>query len=124
LGFIASANGKQIKVDQSFLTSASVLFDAVYVADGAKSAALLQGEPDAIHFVNEAYKHCKAIAASGAGAKLIEISAVGAKLKNEGKSGDKTTETGVLIDRVANEFITAIAQHRFWERENPGKVPA
>lgn len=124
LGFIASANGKQIKVDQSFLTSASVLFDAVYVADGAKSAALLQGEPDAIHFVNEAYKHCKAIAATGAGAKLIEISAVGAKLKNEGKSGDKTTETGVLIDRVANEFITAIAQHRFWERENPGKVPA
>jgi len=124
LGFIASANGNQIKVDQSFLTSASVLFDAVYVADGAKSAALLQGEPDAIHFVNEAYKHCKAIAASGAGAKLIEISAVGAKLKNEGKSGDKTTETGVLIDRVANEFITAIAQHRFWERENPGKVPA
>jgi len=124
LGFIASANGKQIKADQSFLTSASVLFDAVYVADGAKSAALLQGEPDAVHFVNEAYKHCKAIAATGAGAKLIEISAVGAKLKNEGKSGDKTTETGVLIDRVANEFITAIAQHRFWERENPGKVPA
>lgn len=124
LGFIASANGKQIKVDQSFLTSASVLFDAVYVADGAKSAALLQGEPDAVHFVNEAYKHCKAIAANGAGAKLIEISAVGAKLKGKGKAGEKITEAGVVIDGNPTEFIKAMAQHRFWEREKPGKVPA
>ena len=124
LGFIASANGKRIKVDQSFLTSASVLFDAVYVPDGGKSAALLQGEPDAVHFVDEAYKHCKAISANGAGAKLIEISAVGVKLKSEGKTGEKITEAGVLIDCIPNEFIKAIAQHRFWEREKPGKVPA
>src|SRR5450756_1212108 len=46
LGFIAAENGKQIKVDQSFLTAASVLFDAVYVPDGAKSASLLTDEPD------------------------------------------------------------------------------
>jgi catalase len=124
LGFIASANGKRIKVDQSFLTSASVLFDAVYVPDGAKSAALLQGEPDAVHFVNEAYKHCKAIAANGAGAKLIGISAVGAKLQSEGKTGEKRFEDGVLIDCIPSDFIKAIAQHRFWEREKPGKVPA
>ena len=124
LGNIASANGRHIKADQSFLTSASVLFDAVYVADGDKSAALLQGEPDAVHFVNEAYKHCKAIAANGAGAKLIEISAVGVKLQGEGKTGKKLTEAGVIIDGSPNEFIKAIAQHRFWEREKPGKVPA
>lgn len=124
LGFIASANGKRIKVDQSFLTSASVLFDAVYVPDGGKSAALLQGEPDAVHFVNEAYKHCKAIAANGAGAKLIGISAVGAKLQREGKTGEKRFEDGVLIDCISSDFIKAIAQHRFWEREKPGKVPA
>ena len=124
LGFIETVNGKHIKVDQSFLTSASVLFDAVYVPDGAKSVALLQGEPDAAHYVNEAYKHCKAIAANGAGAKLTEISAMGSKLKSEGKSGEKITEAGVLIDGNPNDFIKAIAQHRFWEREKPGKVPA
>jgi catalase len=124
LGFIASANGKHIKVDQSFLTSASVLFDAVYVPDGAKSAALLQAEPDAVHFVNEAYKHCKAIAANGAGAKLIEISAIGVKLQIERKTGVMTTDVGVLIDCIPYDFINAIAQHRFWEREKPGKVPA
>lgn len=124
LGFIETANGKHIKADQSFLTSASVLFDAVYVAGGAKSAAILQGEPDAVHFVNEAYKHCKAIAATGAGAKLIEISVVGAKLQSEGKPSEKSSEAGVLIDGNPNEFIKAISQHRFWEREKTGKVSA
>jgi catalase len=124
LGFITATNGTQIKVDKSFITTASVLFDAVYIADGAKSAALLQEEPDAVHFVNEAYKHCKAIAANGAGAKLIEISAVGVKLQNEGQKGEKITEAGVLTDCIPNDFIKAIAQHRFWEREKPGKVPA
>ena len=124
LGFIETINGKHLKADQSFLTSASVLFDAVYVADGAKSAAILQGEPDAVHFVNEAYKHCKAIAANGAGAKLIEISAAGVKLKSEGKSSEKSSEAGILINSNPKEFIKAISQHRFWEREKPGKVPA
>jgi catalase len=41
---------------------------------------------------------------------------------------DKTDENhqakGVLINRNQKEFIKAIAQHRFWEREKPGKVPA
>ena len=124
LGFVETVNGKHIKVDQSFLTSASVLFDAVYVPDGAKSAALLQAEPDAVHFVNEAYKHCKAIAANGAGAKLIEISAIGVKLQNERKTEAMTTTVGVLIDCIPADFTKAIAQHRFWEREKPGKVPA
>jgi|GEM_PF-3963451 len=35
---------------------------------------------------------------------------------------------GVVIsddaDMVAAQFISAIAQHRFWEREKPRKVPA
>jgi len=43
LGFIAAENGNQIIVDQSFLTAASVLFDAVYLPDGAKSASLING---------------------------------------------------------------------------------
>jgi catalase len=49
LGYIAAENGKQIIVDQSFLTSTSVLFDAVYVPDGAKSASLLTDNAIANH---------------------------------------------------------------------------
>jgi len=123
LGFIAAENGKQIKVDQSFLTAASVLFDAVYVPDGAKSVGTLKSEPDAIHFVNEAFKHCKAIAADGAGAELLEVSAISIKIHgDEGKAEKNPAKIGVLINRNAGEFINAVAQHRFWEREKPGKV--
>ncbi|MBW8332939.1 MAG: catalase [Prolixibacteraceae bacterium] len=124
LGFIVSENGKQIKVDQSFLTAASVVFDAVYVPDGAKSAAALKDEADAIHFINEAYKHCKAIAASGAGVEFIDATDVRYKPSGENKADKNPDTNGVLINRDVKEFINAIAQHRFWEREKTGKVPA
>lgn len=124
LGFIATAAGKKIKVDQSFLTAASVLFDAVYVPDGKESNGALKAEPDAIHFINEAYKHCKAIAADGAGADFVNRTAAGVKIQNEDKADKYNLAAGVLLNRDPNEFIKAIAQHRFWEREKKGKVPA
>ena len=51
-----------MNVDHALRTVASVLFDAVYIPGGEKSAATLADEPDAIEFVNEAFRHCKAIA--------------------------------------------------------------
>lgn len=122
LGNIISGKNKQIKVDQSFLTAASVLFDAVFIPGGKKSSVELQNEPDAIHFINEAYKHCKAIAAQKDGVDFLNKTAVGIKMKD--KTDENHLANGVLIDRNPKEFINAIAQHRFWEREKPGKVPA
>jgi catalase len=124
LGFISTEKGTKIKVDQSFLTASSVVFDAVYVPGGEKSSIALQDEPDAIHFINEAYKHCKAIAADGAGTQAILVTGAGIKIHNEGKAGKENVTIGVLLDRNPKEFIKAIAQHRFWQREKPGKVPA
>ncbi|HPI08372.1 MAG TPA: catalase HPII [Saprospiraceae bacterium] len=114
LGTLKGSAGQEIPVDQSFLTAASVLFDAVYVPGGAKSAQALRADPDAIHFVNEAYRHCKAIAATGEGADLLKASYIGADSK----------AAGVLVDQPAEAFIRAIANHRFWEREKARKVPA
>ncbi|MEO8086816.1 MAG: catalase [Bacteroidota bacterium] len=116
LGTIKGAKGKQIPVDQSFLNTASVLFDAVFIPSGVKSADSLIAEPDAIHFVNEAYKHCKAIAVNGDGENLLNMSYA----KNENTKKD----AGILINKSENDFIKAIAQHRFWEREKSRKVPA
>ena len=124
LGYIAAENGKQIKVYQSFLTATSVLFDAVYVPDGAKSASLLTDEPDAIYFINEAFKHCKAIAADGAGAYLLDLTAAGTKIRDENKAEKEHMAFGILINRNSKEFINAIANHRFWEREKAGNVLA
>ena len=123
LGLIAGAGGKSIKADESFFTTASVLFDAVYVPDGLHASAL-QGEPDAIHFINEAYKHCKAIAADGAGVKFLNATAAGTKINIQSDTEKSNTANGVIINGSPKDFINAIAQHRFWEREKPGKVPA
>ncbi|MHB1177705.1 MAG: catalase [Daejeonella sp.] len=125
-GMIKDAKGTAVKVDMTFLTAASVLFDAVYLPAGKKSNATLVNEPDAIHFINETYKHCKAIAADGEGNDLLDETYVGRKLKG----GDAHAIAGVISGKgsktasVADEFIQAIAQHRFWEREKNGKVPA
>ena len=120
LGTIKGASGKEIKVDQRFLNTASVLFDAVYIPSGIKSSDALSAEPDAIHFVNEAYKHCKAIAADGEGVNFLKnTSAVDEnfttdkKMKNQNPNRD----AGLILNKPAKDFVKAIAQHRFWDRE-------
>ena len=114
LGIIKSLNGTEIKVDQSFLNTSSVFFDAVYIPSGLKSVNTLIAEPDAIHFINEAFKHCKAIAANGEGVNLI----------NKSYAIDNEKDSGLLINKTASEFIKAIAKHRIWDREKTRKVPA
>jgi len=119
LGFLRSAKGKEIKIDFSMLTTASVLFDAVYVPGGEKSVTALKEEASAIHFVNEAYKHCKSVAAAGAGLKLIEASFI----------GTGSEEAGVVLSadpkapKLAKAFVKAIEEQRHWSRETKDEVP-
>jgi catalase len=124
LGSVTGADGAQLKVDFSFLTGASVLFDAVYIPGGDQSVAALTQEAEASEFVNEAHKHCKPIAASGAGVGLLAKS-LGQKF-SEGNTTGKliasdqgvVTSRGPLTANFTAEFVKAIAQHRHWEREN------
>ena len=131
-GVIRGAKGKEMPVDFSLLTTSSVLFDAVYVPGGAESVAALKAEPDAVHFINEAFKHCKTIAATGEGVDLLRASYVSGDLRFEdgGKGTPKATIEGLMVGsasdarRIADDFIAAIAQHRHWSREQKGDVPA
>lgn len=129
-GEITGANGGKAKADLTLLTVASVLFDAVLIPGGAKAIAALKQDGDAVHFINEAYRHCKAIAAVGDGKELIQASFVGAQFSSApAKAPVKAPATeGVIINddaaQVATEFIQAIAKHRAWEREKAAKVPA
>ncbi len=126
LGDIKAADGSKVPVDQSLLTAASVLYDAVFVPGGEASATALKAEPDAIHFLNEAYKHCKAIAADSTAKPLLE-STYFAKRLPENASDDTVMKKGLVIGdsgTVAKQFVKAIAQHRFWDEEKARKVPA
>lgn len=121
LGMLKGAKGQAIKVDQSFLHTASVLFDAAYIPGGAKSAQALINEPDALHFVNELYKHCKVIGAEAEGIDFLKASYIGKKLDDR---NDKDALAGIVLNAPSKKFISAVAQHRFWEREVKHNVPA
>jgi catalase len=127
LGFIISENDTQIPVKQSFLTAASVLYDAVYVPGGTNSVATLESEANAIHFLNEAFKHCKAIAFDEGARQVLEATYFAKKISSD-TSDDTILKEGVIINantgKLSKQFIKAIALHRFWEREKPRKVPA
>jgi catalase len=119
LGFIIAENNIEIEVNKSLLTTASVFYDAVYIPGGTNSIATLEAEPDAIHFLNEAYKHCKAIAADADAKQLLNATYFMKKIE---------LDEGILIEdsvkKLTPLFISAIAKHRFWDREKPRKVPA
>ena len=108
-GFVTTKSGEQYPVDDSLLTAASVVFDALYVAGGESVNTLLE-HAGALHFVAEAYKHCKPIGADANGADLIKKAVP--ELKD--------AEDGVITNGDLDEFIGAIMLHRFWDREmNP-----
>jgi catalase len=138
LGTLTGARGQEIPVDWSLLTVGSVLFDAVYVPGGDKSAEALAAEASAVLFVREAFKHCKAIAASGAGLGLLAAAGImenspapAASSPTRGKSAPADSDEAIVagtdaqLESIAQAFIRAIARHRNWSREAKAqRVPA
>lgn len=125
-GTINAADDVIVPVTHSFLTASSVLYDAVYVPAGDNSITTLATDPDAIHFLNEAYRHCKAIAVDGSARQVLEPTYFGSKAVTA--TGKPIADKGVIVTddlpELIQQFIAAIAQHRFWEREADRKVPA
>jgi catalase len=120
-GTITAGNNTVVPVNQSFLTAASVLYDAVYVPGGKNSIAALKAEADALHFLNEAWRHCKAIALD----KEATVLAGDTYFRDQVASS--LAEPGLITGKskkIIEDFIAAIQQHRFWGRETARKVPA
>ena len=108
-------NGTAIAADKTIVTTPSVVFDAVYVPGGTRSIETLAQSGDALHFVAEAYKHAKPIAASGEGADLLQQAGV-------------VEGPGVLIEdasALVTQFVEALGGHRIWAREAAAQlIPA
>lgn len=138
LGTLAGSSGTQLSIDFSFLTAGSVLFDAVYIPGGEPCVEILKGDAKALLFVNEAYLHCKTIAATDAGVQLLLAAHLGqdkqARSHAEGVRQERSkllaSDEGIITGRAAHmselagKFIKAMAQHRHWSRELKGQVPA
>jgi catalase len=125
-GTIVNTEGGKIEVDKTFLTTASVLYDAIYIPGGERSIEALAAHGDPLSFIHEAFKHFKPMAATGEGVDLL----MQADLKGIDSShinGKMSTQLGVVASRdtsdmttFATTFIDAIKQHRFWTRPVPG----
>lgn len=127
LGNIIAEDGTAIPVVKSFLTAASVFYDALYVPAGVSSVATLEADADAVHFLNEAYRHCKAIAAHGNALQVLEATYFFKRIPEDRSAASALLEGVIVSDdaaKLAATFVNAIAQHRFWEREKPRRVPA
>lgn len=113
LGAISSSSGQQLPVSQALATVCSAQYDALLVPGGAACAQALARDPDAMRFVQEAYRHGKAMCLIGESAELLR-----------GVAPGDTPVPGLVIGRndpgmrqqMAQDFIAAIARHRHWSR--------
>ncbi len=132
LGALATAEGDTVNVDKSLRTTASVLYDAVFVPGGRASVEVMEVDGGFIHFINEAFKHFKPIGASGDGVDLLLASDIqGVDLADAKTTPPLTSDQGVVttrdvsdLDPFAQGLIAAIAQHRHWDRPDADAVPA
>ena len=76
---------------------------------------------DARKFLDEAFKHGKAIAASGEGTQLVEATEFARE--DSGAPGVFLAPNGNALD-VADAFIEGVAKHRFRDRQALGLIAA
>ncbi|WP_270180013.1 catalase [Alkalihalobacillus sp. CinArs1] len=106
LGVKKGNDGAEAEIDHTFLTSESVLFDAIYAVGGDnENKAFYQ---KANYFINEAFSHFKPIGGTHEGAKWLE---------NNNMRGSAGVVVGDNPEDFAKEFANAVAKHRHWDRE-------
>lgn len=113
-GQVTSDSGEAVKVNAAIATTESVLFDAVYIPGGQNSINALMQEAKFVKFINEALKHCKAIAADNEASQLLDVTYVG-QFQND---------PAICINQQPEKFIDAISKHRNWDRmKEAQKIP-
>lgn len=128
-GTVRTADGGTVTVSKAIFTMASVMYDAMVVPGGQQSTRTLSADGEAMHFVNEAFKHAKPIAALGSGADLLgraQLNNVRLGGPGDGVVDDQgvvTNADGEATQQFMDAFRAAIARHRHWERAKQ-PVPA
>jgi catalase len=132
-GAVLTATGETMPVARAMNTVASVLYDAVVVADGLESVGALVNDGYAVHFVAEAYKHAKALGVIGAGDRLVDAARLPVTEPSDRIDAPASKPMtgaldGVVIlapgdDNLAaftEELVEAITSHRHYERPVDG----
>lgn len=134
---VKSSIGKTVQPEHHFEGMRSTMFDSIYVP-GGEHVANLQTQGRVVHWVREAFGHCKAIGATGEGVKLVQI-ACGIEGMTFSTNADVVDSYGVVtaggfesgsvkeklnMVKGAKSFVDAyaynISQHRNFQRELDG----
>lgn len=70
-GKIKTSGGGELDVEMSLDADASVLYDAVVIADGESAAQQLSKDPNAMDFIRQQYRLCTPFLVIGAGGRLL-----------------------------------------------------
>jgi catalase len=126
-GMIKSSTGEELETDKSHVTTASVLYDALFIPGGEKNAESMKKQGYVIHFINETYKHCKPIGVTGDATELFAKTSIDINVSPEENAtsnmGVVTAGKGAQLTDFLEKFKNAMLEHRFWDREK-SSVPA
>nr|MDQ4008941.1 DJ-1/PfpI family protein [Actinomycetota bacterium] len=123
-GRARGTDGSDVDIDVAARTAMSVVYDGVIVPGGSESARTLAADGHAVHFVAEAYKHHKPVAASDEGLEVLRR----AGISTDGEGADRgvvlaASTGGTLPDQFVEQFAAALGKHREWDRDT-ASMPA
>jgi catalase len=105
VGGVLKAGRRKITVDRTLATARSIEFDALVVADGTTPSHDIK----LIVLLQEAFRHCKALAAWGDGAEVLK----GARISVR----DPGVEVSESVDKAFTAQLAAVlGLHRVWDR--------
>src|SRR5699024_10244572 len=106
LGTVTGDDGTKLKVDETFLTASPYFFDSLYVV-GGNSKNEEKFDYDLNEYIKVAYEHYNPIGVATTAES--DVHALGI-----------STSPGVVFatnsPNFGEEFVTAVAQQRFWDR--------
>ena len=105
VGGVLKAGRQSVIVERTFLTARSIEFDAVIVAAGTTPSADIK----LVLLLQEAYRHCKAIAAWGDATALLELAGIPA-------DGPGVSVAETAGKPFSDALIAALGLHRAWDR--------
>jgi catalase len=105
VGGILKAGRRKVTVDRTLATVRSIEFDALVVADGTTPSRDIK----LVVLLQEAFRHCKALAAWGTGVEVLKSARISAR------------DPGVSVSESADKAFTAelaaaLGMHRAWAR--------
>ncbi len=112
----------------SFLTTSSVLYDAVVVPGGAESITSLAGLAVVGQFLRDAWRHCKPMAFAGGSGHLlaVQLPAPDALDRPGVATGDRwlgVVSGDSVDDTFLADFEAGLRLHRAWARQQPDVMP-